>query len=289
MRAEGHPCILRRRRISLRLKLKGCPWVDMEIIIPILVLGTLGLLFGLGLAVVSRRFCVVIDPHLEKVLSCLPGANCGVCGMPGCMAFAQSLIKGKASLDSCRVTEEEAREKLAQILGIKLEAQVKQVAVLHCDGGNKVKDRFQYNGLEDCTAANLLLRGQKGCVYGCLSFGTCAKVCPFGAISMSKEGLPVIDVEKCRACGKCIEACPKGLFSLIPVTSKVYVICHSHDTGRDTHTVCPVGCIACGKCEKVCPVEAIHVIDNLAEIDYNKCTSCGECVKVCPVKCIKLT
>ena len=77
----------------------------MEIIIPILVLGALGLLFGLGLAIASRKFCVVTDPHSERILSCLPGANCGACGMPGCMAFAQSLIKGESSLDSCRVIE----------------------------------------------------------------------------------------------------------------------------------------------------------------------------------------
>ena len=261
----------------------------MEIIFAVIVLGSLGLLFGLGLAIASRKFCVVVDPRAEKLFACLPGANCGACGMPGCMAFAQSLIKGTGSLDSCRAIEEKAREKAAEILGIKLEAQIKQVAVLHCGGGNKVKDRFQYNGLEDCIAADLLLRGQKGCVYGCLSFGTCEKVCPFGAISMSKEGLPIIDVEKCLACGKCVEICPKGLFSLIPITSKVSIACSSHDSAGDTRAVCPVGCIACHKCEKACPVDAIHVVDNLAVIDYNKCTSCGECVKVCPVKCIVIS
>ena len=261
----------------------------MEIIIAILVLGCLGLLFGLGLAVASKKFCVVTEPHLEKIVSCLPGANCGACGMPGCMAFAQSLIKGENSLGSCRVMEEEARKKAAEILGVKLETQIKQIVVLHCGGGNKVRDRFQYNGLRDCVAANLVLRGQKECEFGCLGFDTCERACPFGAISMSKEGLPVIDVKKCRACGKCVEICPKGLFSLIPVAGKVYVVCSSHDIGRDTRAACPVGCIACRKCEKVCSVGAIKVVDNLAVIDYNKCTSCGECVKVCPTKCIMMS
>ena len=275
----------------------------MEIIIPVLVLGSLGLLFGLGLAVASKKFCVATEPHLEKLLGCLPGVNCGVCGKPGCMAFAQSLIKGEVSLGSCRAIEEEARSKAAQILGIKLETQVKQVAVLHCAGGSKVKDKFQYNGLGDCVAANLVLRGQKECIYGCLGYDTCEKVCPFAAISMSEEGLPVVDVEKCRACGKCIQVCPKGLFSLIPLVTKVdsagenstsctfskgvYVVCSSCDPGRDTRRVCSVGCIACRKCEQVCSFGAIKVIDSLARIDYNKCTFCGECIKVCPVKCIR--
>jgi len=41
-------------------------------------------------------------------------------------------------------------------------------------------------------------------------------------------------------------------------------------------------CIACKACEKACPCDAIHVIDNLAVIDYAKCQNCGQCVKVCP-------
>jgi Na+-translocating ferredoxin:NAD+ oxidoreductase RNF subunit RnfB len=258
----------------------------MEIFIPVLILGSLGLLFGLGLAIASKKFRIVTDPRLEEILSCLPGANCGACGMPGCMAFAQSLIKGKASLDSCRVMEEEARKKAAEILGIRLETQVKKIAVLHCGGGNRVRDRFQYNGLGDCIAANLVLGGQKECVYGCLGFGTCEKACPFEAIRMSEQGLPVVDAQRCRGCGKCVQICPKGLFSLIPINSKVFIACSSQDIGKNTRAVCAGGCIACGKCEQVCPVGAIKVIDNLARIDYNKCTSCGDCVKVCPTKCI---
>ncbi|KPK39086.1 MAG: hypothetical protein AMJ78_09055, partial [Omnitrophica WOR_2 bacterium SM23_29] len=258
----------------------------LEIIIPILILGSLGLLFGVGLAIASKKFCVVTDPCVERIFSCLPGSNCGACGKPGCMAFAQSLMKGESTIDSCRAMEEEARNRAAQILGVKLETKVKQVAVLHCGGGDVVKDRFKYDGLEDCIAANLVLGGQKDCIFGCLEFGTCVEACPFGAISMSKQNLPIVDIEKCRACGVCVEVCPKKLFSLIPITGKIYVACSSHDTGRDTTAVCPVGCIACHKCEKVCPTAAIKVIDNLAQIDYEKCTSCGECVKACPTKCI---
>ena len=47
-------------------------------------------------------------------------------------------------------------------------------------------------------------------------------------------------------------------------------------------------CIACKKCEKECPSDAIHVIDMLAVVDYEKCTGCGTCVSVCPQNCIDL-
>ncbi len=258
----------------------------MEILIPILTLGFLGLVFGVGLAIASKRLAVKTDPRLDRIIGLLPGANCGACGGAGCFGFAESILSGKLKIDACRVAKETAKEQIAEILGRKLVKDIKGVAVLHCNGGKKVKDRFIYQGIEDCVATNLVLGGQKECVFGCLGFGTCVKVCPFGAIKMSNEGLPILDAQKCKACNKCVLVCPKKLFSLVPITHPVYVACSSHDSGKDTKVVCPVGCIAYKLCEKACKFDAIHVIDNLAVIDYNKCTSCGECVKVCPMKTI---
>ena len=260
----------------------------MNIVIPILILGALGIIFGVGLAIASKRLAVQIDPRLEKIHGLLPGSNCGACGGAGCFGFAESLLSGKLSIDACRVSEEKVKEQIARLLGKTLEKKTKSIAVLHCNGGKRVKNRFLYQGIEDCVAANLVLGGQKECVFGCLGFDTCVKVCPFRAIAMSDEGLPVVDKDKCKACNKCVQICPKKLFSLVPVTKNVYVACSSHDLGKDTKAVCPVGCIACKLCEKACLFDAIHVIDNLAVIDYNKCTSCGECVKVCPMKTIQM-
>lgn len=259
----------------------------MEILIPIITLGILGLIFGVGLAIASKRLVVQVDPRLEKVHGLLPGTNCGACGGAGCFGFAEGLLSGRFSIDACKVSEEAVKEKIAHLLGQELKKKVKTVSTLHCFGGMRVKDRFVYKGIQTCVATNLVLGGQKSCVYGCLGFGDCARICPFGAIAMSAEGLPVVDEAKCKACKKCVLICPKKLFELVPVSAKVYVACSSHDTGAVTKSVCPVGCIACKKCEQVCPFDAIHVIDNLAVIDYDKCTSCGKCVEVCPMKTIR--
>lgn len=259
----------------------------MHILIPVLALGSLGLLFGLGLAVASRRLAVQVDPRLEKIHGLLPGANCGACGGAGCFGFAESVLSGKLSIDACRVSSEEIREKIAKILGQKIEKKVKLVATLHCYGGKKVEDKYIYQGIKTCVAANMLAGGLKSCAFGCIGFGDCVRICPFNAIGMSDEGIPVVDEKRCRACNKCVAICPKKLFTLIPATGRVYVACRSHDTGKYTRLACPVGCIACRKCEQICPAGAIKVIDNVAVIDYKKCTSCGKCVEVCPTKAIR--
>ncbi|MFH1202148.1 MAG: RnfABCDGE type electron transport complex subunit B [Candidatus Omnitrophota bacterium] len=259
----------------------------MEILIPVLTLGILGFLFGLGLYFASKKLCVTTDPRLEKVLSKLPGANCGACGKPGCIGFTEGLLKGDCSINQCTVSNDATKKEVANILGVEVEPVIKKVAIMHCNGGRKALDRFDYKGIKDCVAADLVMGGQKACIYGCLGFGTCVKACPFGAISMNEEELPIIDENKCTACGKCVAICPKKLFSLELIEKKYYVACSSLDTGRDVMAVCPAGCIACRKCELNCPVKAITVIDNLARFDYNKCQNIGECFEVCPTKVIK--
>jgi Na+-translocating ferredoxin:NAD+ oxidoreductase RNF subunit RnfB len=76
----------------------------MGILVPVLTLSALGLIFGIGLALAAKKLCVEIDPHVEKIFSHLAGANCGACGLAGCMGFAESLMRGETTIDKCPIT-----------------------------------------------------------------------------------------------------------------------------------------------------------------------------------------
>ena len=51
--------------------------------------------------------------------------------------------------------------------------------------------------------------------------------------------------------------------------------------------VCANACIGCGLCEKTCKFDAIHVVNNVAVIDYSKCRNCTMCAKACPKNAIE--
>lgn len=250
-------------------------------------LGAMGLVFGAGLAFASQKFAVEVDPRSLAIRDVLPGANCGGCGFPGCDGFANAIIRGDAPINGCPVGGADCTAGIATIMGLDAGEEAKMVARVLCEGNNeKCGEKFVYDGIKDCKAANMLAGGSKSCSFGCMGLGTCERVCPFDAIHVDDKGIAVVDKEKCTACGICIEACPKDVIAYVPYDQLTVVDCNNKERGGHVKKNCSVACIACGICEKNCPFDAIHVENMLASIDYDKCTNCMICVEKCPTKAI---
>lgn len=260
----------------------------MNIVVPVISMSSLGLALGLGLGFAGEKFAVEVDEKEEKIQSVLPGANCGGCGYPGCGGLAAAIAKGEAKVNSCPVGGSVVAQRIAEILGVNAEETEKTSAFIKCNGNcENAITKYEYEGMKDCRAADSTPGGgDKGCRYGCLGLGSCVKVCKFGALSIV-NGIAVVDEDKCTACGACVNICPKKLIELVPIKSTIRVECNSKDKGKETKDNCKVGCIGCKRCEKTCQNDAIHVVDNIAKIDYAKCTQCGACIAVCSQKTIQ--
>ena len=253
-----------------------------NIIAAIAVLGALGALFGLILSVASKIFEVKKDPREEAILSHLAGANCGGCGYPGCAGCAAAILAGNAPVNACAPAGPDNAAAIAEIMGMAAPTGERQVAFVRCNGGEAAKKRFEYVGVQDCLSATKVAAGPLECRFGCLGFGSCVSACQFGAMSIGPNGTAVVDPEKCTNCGACMKACPRGLITSVPVSKKVHVACANLDKGKAAMSVCGNSCIGCGLCEKECKKDAIHVVNGVAVIDYDKCVGCKLCTKVCP-------
>jgi RnfABCDGE-type electron transport complex B subunit len=253
-----------------------------NIIAAVLVLGIMGGVFGLILAIASKVFEVKKDPREEEVLGHLAGANCGGCGFAGCSACAAAIVAGSAPVNACAPAGAENAAAIAQIMGVAAAAEEKHVAFVRCNGGVNAKKRYEYKGVHDCIGATKVAGGPLECTFGCFGFGSCVEACKFGAMSIGPTGAAVVDPEKCTDCRACIAACPRKLIVSVPYASKVHVACANKDKGKAAMSVCERSCIACGLCEKECKKDAIHVVDGVAVIDYAKCVNCKMCTKVCP-------
>jgi len=253
----------------------------ISIMLPSVVLGALGVVFGLGLAFASKVFEIKEDERIAQIREILPGVNCAACGYSGCDGYAAAIARGEAAPTQCPVGGKELAVQIGGIMGVEVGDMERKVARVECGGNEKVcKKIYRYDGIMDCAAAEQLHGGHFACSYGCLGYGNCVRACGFGAIFI-EDGIARVISSKCTACGKCAKVCPKKLIELIPVESLYTVRCDNKDKGSDVRKVCSVGCIGCGRCVKVCAYGAIELDGHIAHIDPCKCANCGECVKVC--------
>ncbi len=259
--------------------------------LPILIIGALGLVFGLILAIASKVFEVKIDPRVEEVLNALPGANCGACGAAGCAGYAERIVNEGEAVNKCAPGGANVAAMIARIMGQDAAAMTQKVAVIHCSSGgvDNTSWKYNYEGVESCKAAINVAGGPNVCAWGCMGLNDCMKACQFDAISLDANNMRVIDYAKCTGCGACVKACPRDLIMLIPINRTVYIKCSSQEKGPDAKAVCGSThpCIGCGICSRKCPVQAITIQNNLARIDYDKCINCGLCATVCPTKAIQ--
>jgi Na+-translocating ferredoxin:NAD+ oxidoreductase RNF subunit RnfB len=247
-----------------------------EVLVAGAIMAGLGFLLGAVLAFAYRFLRVPEDPRQQRVEQLLPSTNCGGCGEPGCRAFAEALIAGKRQPSGCTVSSQEAIAAIAGFLGVDAGTLDRKVARLHCAGGKAQAVQIAaYEGFGNCRAAHVTGGGGKGCSWGCLGLADCQVACTFDAIAMNDNGLPVVAIDKCTACGDCVTACPRDLFELLPLRQPLLVQCRVPLAGEAARQLCAVACDACGRCVQDAPEGLIRMVDNLPVIDYASTVDAG--------------
>lgn len=239
------------------------------------------------LALAYRWLQVEEDPRLEAICELLPQANCGGCGVPGCQQFAHALLAGQIAPAACNTAPADALARIAALLGTPVGTRVRRVARLACAGGQHVaRQRAHYQGLPGCRAAQMVSGGAKACSWGCLGLGDCTLRCRFDAIHLDTHGLPVIDPDRCTACGDCVDACPRTLISLEPLENRLWVACRNRQPGPDARDVCAVACTACGRCVADAAPGLIRLEDGLAVIAGDARQASRQATARCPTGAI---
>lgn len=259
----------------------------MAFLAAISAVAILTVVLGALLILAQRLLWVDEDPRIDRTCALLPHTNCGACGFAGCRAFAEALIRGHVSPAQCTVSSVAAQQRIAALLGVEVGRQARRVARLACAGGSNVaRYRAHYRGLPSCRAAAQVGGGGKGCSWGCLGLGDCARACTFDAIHMGVHDLPVVDEQRCTACGDCVAVCPKDLFSLHPVEHRLWVACSSEAAGDGLLETCRVACTACGRCVMDAPAGLMVMHNNLPVVNYAGLHDTRAPIRRCPTGAI---
>ena len=174
------------------------------------LLGSIGIFFGIGLAIAAHKFAVEKNPKIEEVMEVLPQAQCGGCGYAGCEGYAHAVVENPdVPPNLCFPGKEAVGEKVARITGKEMVKAENMIARVRCDRQDgHVSHKHFYIGFDSCAAANLAYGGPSKCQYACIGMGDCVKACKFNAIEIV-DGMPKINSARCVGCGACAEKCPK--------------------------------------------------------------------------------
>jgi Na+-translocating ferredoxin:NAD+ oxidoreductase subunit B len=287
-------------------------------VLPVVMLGSMGLAYAAIIAGASRRMRPSADDCAARIRPVLPGIDCGACGFTTCADYALAASERTASPALCTPGGPKTAYALGDILGVDAYVEEPRMAIVHCKGGSRESlHRSCYDGIEDCHAAVVIGNGSKICDDGCLGLGSCVQACSFGAIEITGDHVALVNPDVCIGCGACVAACPRNIIERIPRVHKIFLSCSNHDRGMKVKSYCSVGCTACEVCVKATLSGSISMHDNLPKLDYSRqenfvvaahtcpshcfvdqiktrpkvnitvtCTGCGACVQHCPVGAI---
>lgn len=144
----------------------------------------------------------------KEIDALLPQTQCGECGYPGCLPYAQALAQGVAPIDRCPPGGVHTLNALATMLNI---------------------DPSPYlHAVETNTRAPSLAMIREADCIGCTK---CIQACPVDAIIGSGKFMHTVIEHECTGCGLCVEPCPVDCIEMLSQSTATY----DRDLARDRY------------------------------------------------------
>ncbi|MDP3562310.1 MAG: RnfABCDGE type electron transport complex subunit B [Legionellaceae bacterium] len=135
----------------------------------------------------------------KEIDALLPQTQCGECGYPGCMPYAQALAVGAAPIDRCPPGGVKTVQALGELL------QINHTPYL---------ETAQLNTRSPALA---IIREAE-----CIGCTKCIQACPVDAIIGAAKHMHTIIEHECTGCGLCVEPCPVDCIDMVslPMTDQ---------------------------------------------------------------------
>lgn len=136
---------------------------------------------------------------VKAIDALLPQTQCGDCGFPGCLPYAEALAQGISPIDRCPPGGVSTVMALADLLKI--------------DAGPYLP------AAEANTRAPALAVIREAECIGCTK---CIQACPVDAIIGSAKLMHAVITSDCTGCGLCVEPCPVDCIEMVTLASSSF-------------------------------------------------------------------
>ena len=231
-------------------------WARMTVFTAVAAIGALTFVLAFLLSVANRRLRVFEDPRIDEVEQMLPHANCGACGFPGCRAVRRSAGHRRRRCPASAASRPtRAGQRIAAYLGVDVGAEEKRVARLACAGGSNVARATRaLPGPRVLPRRGAGRRRRQGLFLG---LPRPRRLRAWSATSTRSR----MDARRCRwstrpsapPAATASRPARKDLFSIQPVSHRLWVACRSLEAGDEMLADCEVACTACGRCAMDAP------------------------------------